>query len=270
MASHEEGASRGVEEVIEVKVEERIATLMINRPGRRNALSGEVVEGLIARFDELGKREDVGVIVLTGAGDRVFCAGGDLGDQHMQSGALSMHHSRKSFMALMLAMQRCEKPIIARVNGHALGGGFGLALNCDLVVASEQATFGMPEIKVGLFPMMIMAVVRRNIGRKLTMEMMLTGDRVSAQVALEKGMINRAVSPERLDEEVMALAGKIAGHSPAILRLGRDAFYATQDMGFEQAIAYLQSQLTINTLAEDASEGIMAFLEKREPEWKGR
>lgn len=270
MSSHTVEEQKKSKDVIAVHVEDRIAQVMIDRPERRNALSGEVVEELIASFVALGKREDVGVIVLTGAGEKVFCAGGDLGDQNMQSGALSMHHSRKSFMELMLAMQRCEKPIIARVNGHALGGGFGLALNCDLVVASDRATFGMPEIKVGLFPMMIMAVVRRNIGRKLTMEMMLTGDRVSAQVALEKGMINRAVSPEKLDEEVEALARKIAGHSPAILRLGRDAFYATQDMGFEQAIGYLQSQLTINTLAEDASEGIMAFLEKRDPQWKGR
>lgn len=253
-----------------VSVEERVATVTINRPERRNALSANVVKMLIDVFEELSDRKDVGVIVLTGAGEKVFCAGGDLGDGGlMSSGALQMHHDRGGFASLLLTMQRCGKPIVGRVNGHALGGGFGLALNCDVVIASERATFGMPEIRVGLFPMMIMAVVVRNVGRKVAMEMMLTGERISAADALAKGMLNRVVAPEDLDEAVLSMATRIAGFSPAILRLGRDAFYATQDMGIEQALLYLQGQLTLNTMSEDAAEGVMAFLEKRAPEWKG-
>lgn len=255
---------------VKVEVSERIAHVTINREARRNALSGSAIEGLLDAIRSCSRREDVGAIVITGAGDRVFCAGGDLGDQRMNEGALGMHHDRGEFVELLLAMQQCSKPIIGRINGHALGGGFGLALSCDVVIASSAATFGMPEIKVGLFPMMIMAVVVRNVGRKRAMEMMLTGERISAEQALELGIINRVVPPEELDASVDEMAQKIAGFSPAVLRLGRSAFYATQDMNFEQALRYLQSQLSLNTLAEDAAEGIMAFMERREPEWKGR
>lgn len=255
---------------VKVEVSGRIAHVTIDREARRNALSGGAIEGLLDAIRSCSRRDDVGAIVITGAGDRVFCAGGDLGDQRMSEGALGMHHDRGEFVELLLAMQQCSKPIIGRINGHALGGGFGLALSCDVVIASSAATFGMPEIKVGLFPMMIMAVVVRNLGRKRAMEMMLTGERISAEQALSLGVINRVVPPEELDACVDEMARKIAGFSPAVLRLGRSAFYATQDMSFEQALRYLQSQLSLNTLAEDAAEGITAFMERREPEWKGR
>jgi enoyl-CoA hydratase/carnithine racemase len=247
-----------------------IATVTINRPNRRNALSGAVVKGLTERFGELSNDDDVTVIVLTGAGDKAFCAGGDLMDQQMGGGALAMHEDRSGFADMLLAMNECAKPIIARVNGHALGGGFGLALNCDIAVGSTDASFGTPEIKVGLFPMMIMAVIQRNIGRKKAMEMMLTGKRLSAEEAEDVGIINYAVAPDELDNKVNELAERIAGFSPAILKLGRRAFYKTQDMNFEQALRMLHNELTINTLTEDAAEGIMAFIGKRDPEWKGK
>ena len=179
------------------QVEQRIATITIDRPARRNALSMAVVDALIEAIQECSDRDDVGVVVLTGAGDRVFCAGGDLMDQQSADGMLGMHEGRGKFAELMVAMQRSKRPIIARINGHALGGGFGLALGCDLVVSRDDITFGMPEVKVGLFPMMIMAVVVRNLGRKRTLEMMLTGERIGASKALEWGIINRAV-PEAL------------------------------------------------------------------------
>lgn len=253
-----------------IEVEGTLARLTINRPDRRNALSSGVVSELTRAFDELSARDELRAIVLTGAGDKAFCAGGDLGDQVGEGGMLGMHHARGSFADLLLTMNRCAKPIIARVNGHALGGGFGLLLNCDLAVASNTALFGTPEIKVGLFPMMIMAVIRRNLSRKQAMELMLTGERISADEALNIGVLNRAVAPEALDEATDALAQKVASFSPAILRLGRQAFYKTQDMSFEEALRTLHNELTINTLAEDAGEGIMAFLSKREPDWKGR
>ncbi|MBA2663830.1 MAG: enoyl-CoA hydratase/isomerase family protein [Bradymonadaceae bacterium] len=248
----------------------RVATVTINRPDRRNALSSAVIEALIEAFTTLSADDEVGVIVLTGAGDKAFCAGGDLGDQQGEAGLLGMHHARARFADLLLAATRSTRPIIARVNGLALGGGFGLMLACDLVVASEDALFGTPEIKVGLFPMMIMAVIQRNLGRKKAMELMLTGERIGASEALAIGAINYAVPAAELDARVLALAERIGAHSPAILRLGREAFYKTEDMGFEQALKTLQNELTINTLAEDAGEGIMAFLSKREPQWKGR
>ncbi|AWV91382.1 crotonase [Bradymonas sediminis] len=257
-----------------VDKKDAIATLTINRPARRNALSGAVVRELTRQFGLLSQDATVGVIVLTGAGEKAFCAGADLMDAQAEAaggkGILGMHEARADFADLLLAMNRCARPIIGRANGHALGGGLGLLLSCDLTVGKVGATFGTPEVKVGLFPMMIMAVISRNLGRKRAMEMMLTGERLSAEEAVEYGILNRAVAPEKLNETVEALASRIAGFSPAVLKLGRRAFYKTQDMTFEQALATLQNELTINTLTDDATEGIMAFLGKRDPEWTGR
>jgi enoyl-CoA hydratase/carnithine racemase len=255
---------------LRVDKRDRVATLTIDRPQRRNALSRAVVVGLTRQIQALGEDPDVGVIVITGAGEKTFCAGGDLGDQVGDAGPIGMHHDRGAFVELLRAQRSSTRPLIARVNGHALGGGFGLALGCDLVVAAEHATFGMPEIKVGLFPMMIMAVVSRNIGRKAATELMLTGERISAAKALEYGVANRAVPADELDATVDALADRIAGFSPAILRLGREAFYRTQDMGFDEALYSLHAMLTVNALSEDTAEGVTAFFSGRAPEWKGR
>lgn len=256
----------------DVKIEknEGLATITIAREERRNALSSGVVEELIGALEDLGVDDDVRVIVLTGAGDKAFCAGGDISDMSPEDGMLAMHHKRGRFADLMVAMHDCHKPIIGRINGQALGGGFGLALNCDICVSSEDALFGTPEIKLGLFPMMIMAVIVRNIGRKAAMELMLTGSRIDAQRALEMGVVNRVVPADNLDDAVSELADRISGFSPAILRLGRQAFYDTQDMGFEESLRHLHGQLTINTMTEDASIGVMAFMSKSTPEWTGR
>lgn len=267
------GAWQMSDEIL-VDKKDAIATLTINRPARRNALSGAVVRELTRQFGLLSQDAAVGVIVLTGAGEKAFCAGADLMDAQAEAaagkGILGMHEARADFADLLLAMNRCARPIIGRANGHALGGGLGLLLSCDLTVGKVGATFGTPEVKVGLFPMMIMAVISRNLGRKRAMEMMLTGERLSAEEAVEYGILNRAVAPEKLNETVEALASRIAGFSPAVLKLGRRAFYKTQDMSFEQALATLQNELTINTLTDDATEGILAFLGKRDPEWTGR
>ena len=248
-----------------------VARLTINRPEARNALSPEVMEGLLAAFDRAGADAAVRVVVLTGAGDKAFCAGGDLGGRgFLQKGFAERHHDRRTFADLFRRMNRLGKPVIARVRGHCLAGGFGLAIGCDLVVASDDSSFGTPEVKRGLMPMMIMATIFRNVGRKKGMELLLTGERISAADAERLGLINYAVPAAELDAKVDELAARVAAMSPAVVRLGRDAFYAMSDMPFDQALEYLQTMLTVNLGTEDAAEGVRAFLEKREPVWKGR
>jgi len=251
-------------------VDRGVARITINRPEARNALSQEVMLGLLDAFERARRDDAVRVLVLTGAGDKAFCAGGDLGGRALQQGFLDRHHDRRTFADLFRRMNALGKPILARVRGHCLAGGFGLALGCDLVVASDDASFGTPEVKRGLMPMMIMATIFRNVGRKKGMELLLTGDRISAAEAERLGLINYAVPAAELDAKVDELAAKVAAMSPAIVRLGRDAFYAMSDMSFDQALEYLQTMLTVNIGTEDAIEGVKAFLEKRDPVWKGR
>lgn len=254
---------------VQLAIDDGIASLTINRPHKRNALNGDVIRELVTHLNALRNNPDARVIVLTGAGDKSFSSGGDLSTMP-DGGMLAMHNEREGFIDLILAMQRCGTPIIGRVNGHALAGGLGLMLACDLVVAADDVTFGTPEIKVGLFPMMIMTLIFRNIGRKKGMELILTGKRLSAAEAQTLGLINEAVPRAELDTAVAQLAERIAGFSPAILKLGRDAFYTSSEMEFTAALQYLRSQLTLNTMTEDASVGIMSFLGKQKPEWKGR
>jgi enoyl-CoA hydratase/carnithine racemase len=252
-------------------VADGVARVTINRPEARNALSQEVMEGLLDAFERASRDAAVRVVVLTGAGDKAFCAGGDLGGRgFQQKGFLERHQDRRSFADLFRRMNALGKPLVARVRGHCLAGGFGLALGCDLVVASDDASFGTPEVKRGLMPMMIMATIFRNVGRKKGMELLLTGDRISAAEACRLGLVNYAVPADQLDAKVDELAAKVAAMSPAVVKLGRDAFYAMSDMGFDQALDYLQAMLTVNLGTEDAIEGVRAFLEKRDPVWKGR
>ena len=171
---------------------------------------------------------------------------------------------------MFLAIQRLGKPVVGCVNGHALAGGFGLALACDLLVAADNATFGTPEINVGLWPMMIMALITRNLSRKRAMELMLLGDRIDADTAHAWGLVNRVVPQDEVRATAQALARTLTTKSPLITRLGRDAFFAIDTLGYEMALRYLQTQLTLVTLTEDAVEGVTAFLEKREPHFKGR
>jgi len=188
----------------------------------------------------------------------------------LQKGFAERHHDRRTFADLFRRLNRLGKPVIARVRGHCLAGGFGLAIGCDLVVASDDSSFGTPEVRRGLMPMMIMATIFRNVGRKKGMELLLTGERISAAEAERLGLINYAVPAAELDAKVDELARRVASMSPAVVRLGRDAFYAMSDMSFDQALEYLQAMLTVNLGTEDAAEGVRAFLEKREPVWKGR
>jgi enoyl-CoA hydratase/carnithine racemase len=258
-----------MEREVRYEVEGGTARLTIDREAARNALSATVVaqlkEGLLAADADPAVR----AVVLTGAGSRVFCAGGDLGGLS-GDGFLASHEGRRAYGQLLLAFAQVGKPTVARVNGHALAGGLGLVLACDLAVASAEAGFGTPEIDRGLFPMMMMALLQRHVGRKRSLELVLSGDRLTAQQALEWGLVNRVVPAAELDATTAALAGKLAGKSTAILALGRRSFFAAEDLPLAQAMEFLSSQLSLNVLAEDAAEGVTAFLEKRPPKWNDR
>ncbi|NBD10723.1 MULTISPECIES: enoyl-CoA hydratase/isomerase family protein [Corallococcus] len=246
------------------------ARLTLDRPKARNALSPGVIQALLDAVDRADADPAVRVIVLTGAGEKVFCAGGDLGQMAGDGGFLATHEGRRAYARLLTRFQDARKPTLARVNGHALAGGLGLVLACDLAVAVEGADLGTPEIDVGLFPMMMMALLQRHLGRKRALELVLTGDRLHAKDALGLGLLNRVVPAAELDAAVDALAGKLAGKSQAVLALGRRAFFTAEDLPLPAALELLASQLSLNVLADDAAEGVTAFMEKRPPQWKDR
>lgn len=254
---------------VRYEVEGGTARLTIDREAARNALSPLVVQQLIEGLERADADAAVRCVVLTGAGQKVFCAGGDLGGM-TGDGFLSGHEGRRGYGLLLQKFQQVKKPTIARVNGHALAGGIGLVLACDLAVASADAGFGTPEIDRGLFPMMLMALLQRHLGRKRALELVLTGDRLTAQQAMEWGLVNRVVPAAELDTATKTLADKLAGKSQAILGLGRRAFFTAEDLPLSQAVEFLASQLSLNVLTEDAAEGVTAFLEKRPAKWNDK
>jgi enoyl-CoA hydratase/carnithine racemase len=257
------------EREVRYEVEGGTARLTIDRESARNALSQAVVQQLLEALSRAEADAAVRCIVLTGAGARVFCAGGDLGGMS-GDGFLSAHDGRRAYGLLLQKFQQVTKPTVARVNGHALAGGLGLVLACDLAVASADAGFGTPEIDRGLFPMMLMALLQRHLGRKRALELVLTGERITAARALEWGLVNRVVPAAELDAATKAVADSLAGKSRAILALGRRAFFTAEDLPLGQAVEFLASQLSLNILADDAAEGVTAFLEKRPPTWSDR
>ena len=252
------------------EVADGVARVTINRPERRNALSWTVMTELRQALATAKQDPSVRVVVLTGAGDKAFCAGADLTGMASGAGFAELHDGRGELARLFREMWELGKPIIARVRGFALAGGFGLALACDFVVAADDAQFGTPEINVGLWPYMITVPLVRSMPPKKALELMLTGRRVSATEAERIGFVNSVVPVDELDTTVDRLASDLASKSPAIVKLGRDSFYGVWDQPADDALRLLHTMLTITTQTDDSAEGIAAFAEKREPQWKGR
>lgn len=255
--------------MIRLEVSGPVATITIDDPERANALSNEAISELAHAVRSACLDDAARVVVVTGAGDRTFSAGGDLAGGFVDE-PIAGHGERGALADLIRAIRRCPKPVVARVNGHALGGGLGLVAGCDIAIASDEAVFGTPEISVGLWPMMITAVLRPLVPRRPLLEMMLTGRRVGAAEAAKLGIINRAVPADDLDEAVLETVEALGAQSPAILALGKSAFYAVEDMDLDTALDHLHVGLTAVASTEDAQEGVEAFLDKRDPTWRGR
>lgn len=250
-------------------VEAGVATITLNQPDRRNALSYPMLDELVTAFGEAREDEAVRCVVLTGAGS-VFSAGGDISGFATDVPLTDKHYASMRFLQVFRSIAELGKPTICRANGHVVAGGLGVALACDLVIAGDQAKFSTPEINIGLFPFMIMAIIYRNVPRKKANEMLLLGEKLTAAQAVEFGLINKAVPEAELDQAVGEWAKKLASKAPVVMRLGHDSMVNQQDLPYFSALEYLHTQLTVTLGTEDAVEGAMAFFEKRDPVWKGR
>ena len=257
-------------ETLRYEVADGIATISLDQPDTRNALSDELLGELIAAFEAVGDDSEVRCVVLTSTHDKVFSSGANLAGFAADVPLVHKHFGTERFPRLFRLIGELGKPSLCAANGHVLAGALGIALACDLIIAREGARFGTPEINVGAFPFMIMALIYRNVPRKKTNELLLLGEQISAEEAERIGIVNRVVPAEEFDGVVHEWAAKLASKSPVVMKLGKDAMFRQQDMAFADALDYLRSQLTLALSTEDIAEGVKAFFEKREAVWKGR
>ena len=257
-------------ETVRYAVADGVATIALDQPDTRNALSDALLDDVLAAFAAARDDEAVRCVVLTSTDERVFSAGGNLGDFAGTTPLIHKHAAIDRFPRLFTTIGRLGKPTICAANGHVLAGGLGLALACDLIVAREGVRFGTPELDVGVFPFMIMALIYRNVGRKKTNELLLLGEQIDAREAERIGFVNKVVPAPEFDAAVADWATRLARRSPLLMRMGKDAMYRQQDMAFEQALDYLRAQLALAFSTEDIREGVAAFFERREPRWSGR
>ena len=247
-----------------------IATIALDQPETRNALSDEVLDDLIDAFEMARDDDGVRCVVLTSTHEKVFSSGGNLQGFASETALVHKHVGISRFPELFSLIGLLGKPTICAANGHVLAGALGLALACDLIVARDDVRFGTPEINVGVFPFMIMALIYRNVGRKKTNELLLLGEQISAAEAERIGIVNRVVAAEDFDATVRDWAQRLAAKSPLMMRMGKDAMFRQQDMAFADALDFLRAQLALTFATEDIQEGVSAFFEKREPKWAGR
>ena len=241
-----------------------VLRLHINREAKRNALNGAVLDGMLAALRDPG---DARVVLLSSEG-KVFCSGADLVQMAPDATGLEVHEGRGKLREAVLAMQACPLPVVASVQGLCLAGGVGLVLGCDVVLAAEDAAFGLPEVDLGLWPFMVSALLGRHVSPKRAMEMMLSARRVPAAEALEMGLVSRVVSD--LPAETAALAAALADKPPVAVRLGKAAFHAAMESSLAAGLEAMQAQLSLLNTTQDTKEGVTAFLEKRKPVWTGR
>lgn len=247
-----------------------VTEVTINRPEVRNALNSETIHELCQAFDEARQRSDVDVLILTGAGEKAFCAGADLAEVGSLSAMGEVRQYFSQMAHLIDVLHNQPQPVIGAVFGYTLAGGMGLACGVDLLVASSDTRFGLPEVKVGLYPMVVTAPIARLIGPRRTLELGLTGKMIDAPTAMEWGLVNRLVEPGQAKAEAVKLAEEIRLGSPLIARLGKEGWRVAQDVPMSEALSALQNLVSLVALSDDSREGVRAFLEKRSPNWPSR
>ncbi len=254
--------------VVQVGRRDAALWLTIDRPARRNALNAEVIAALRQGLRDAQADPAVRAVVLTGSGTQAFCAGADLDPQR----AFSVDAARTTtdYADLLREAQACPLPLVARVNGACMAGGIGLLCMADLAVAAEGASFGLPEVKVGVFPMQVMALLQRVVPRRKAREWALLGEPFDAREALAAGLVNHVVPADQLDSKVDAIVARLAANAPLAVRRGKHAMRVIEALGSEEALAYMEGQIALLAQTEDVREGLAAFAQKRQPRWTGR
>ncbi|WP_448390549.1 enoyl-CoA hydratase/isomerase family protein [Microbacterium aurum] len=247
-----------------------VAYVVLDSAETRNALSDDLLDELVASLERLRDDNEVRVVVLTSSHDRIFSAGGDLKAFSDDRTIEQKYRGLDRFPRLYLLLAELGKPVICAANGDVLAGAFGVALACDLIIAKDTVRFGCPEINVGVFPFMISALIYRSLPRMAANELMMFGDLITAEEGHGLGFVNRVVSDEDFDDEVLAWAVRLAAKSPLLMAMGKDAVAATRDLDLRDSLDYLRGQLAIAFSTDDMKEGVAAFREKREPEWTGK
>lgn len=246
-----------------------VVTVSLNRPESRNAIDDEMVDGLLAALERVENEPKARCVVLTSTHESVFSAGGNLKGFAAAESLLTKHARNGRFPGVIEAMMKLKVPVLCALNGHALAGGLGLVMACDLVLAKEGVRVGTPEINIGVFPFMISTLMLRNIPRKRVSEMVFMGEQLTAEEALKLGIVNRVIAAEQFTETVADWSQRLASKSPLMLKLGKRALFETQDLSLESALVLLQNYLTLAQSTDDVKEGVAAFIEKRPPVWRG-